>query len=241
MPINFIFFTPTLNRFTECDNLIRSVQSGSLVPDNIIVLDNSAGEYHTELDNIEIHISRENKGVARSFNYALDYVMEEYPDHYVVISNDDLVLRKDTLKKLAKGIKDNPDELIYCSNGLGINAFSLFACKPKRLIDTVGWFETAYTSYLEDCDLAYRMKLINKEICFIEDCYVKEHIGSATLKSFTAEQEARFHDMRRKGMAEYTKKWGALPEQGETYTTPYNSGIDSVRWHKEKFSKESPY
>lgn len=242
--VKFIFAIPTLNRFNECNSLISSVWGGTVKPDLVLVLDNSGGSYEpndsADSPNLEIHIAEKNLGVSRSFNYFLHFVSTEYPDHYLIVSNDDLILREDTLEMLERGIIENPDELIYCTGGLGLNSFSLFACDPVKLIEQIGWFETTYFSYLEDNDLAYRIRLLGKDLCRISGCEVTSHVGSATIAAYTHEQMDAFHRMRAIGEREYVKKWGGLPHS-ETNTTPYNSNIDAVAWHRNKFSVVHPY
>lgn len=243
MSIDFVLFTPTLNRFEDCNRLLLSAMQGTKKPVNMIVLDNSAGGFEpiseVDTDDLTIVTADKNIGVARSFNYALD-IAQDFPGAYVVISNDDLILREDTLAELERGIMENPDELIYCTGGLGLNSFSLFACDPVKLIAQVGYFETAYFSYLEDNDLAYRIRLLGKDLCRIPGCEVTSHVGSATIAAYTHEQMDAFHRMRAIGEREYVKKWGGLPHS-ETNSTPYNSGVDAVTWHRAKFSKVSPY
>lgn len=244
--MKFVFFTPTLNRFAECNNLLRSVYANTLQPEHVIVLDNSAGQYVPDEDidksNLEIHIPHENIGVARAFNFALYYTDKMYPDHHLIISNDDLVLYEDTLEKLADGIKDNPDQLVYCSDLNAANSFSFFCVKPRFVIDTVGYFETAYHSYLEDCDFMHRARMLGYELFPVPNCKVRDHVGSGTLKAFSEDELQAFHNRRARGIDEYKRKWGRLPEEGkELYTTPYNSGIDAVAWHRYKFSQIGPF
>lgn len=238
--LDFVFFTPTLNRFTDCNNLIESVITGTKKPVSIEVLDNSGGGFSSHHD-VQITISEINLGVARSFNYALDLAVNEFPDTYLIISNDDIVVYPDTLEFLSKGILENPDKLVYCSDLKAANSFSFFCVKPQKVLSTVGWFEIAYHSYLEDTDFMHRARMLGYDLFPVPGCRVKDHVGSGTLQSFTPEQETAFHSRRARGIDEYTKKWGALPEYGELYTTPYNLGIDAVTWHREKFKRVHPY
>lgn len=244
--VKFIFAIPTFNRFDECNNLISSVWGGTVKPDLVLVLDNSGGSYEpndsADSPNLEIHIAEKNLGVSRSFNYFLHFVSTEYPDYYLIVSNDDLILREDTLAELERGIMENPDELIYCTGGLGLNSFSLFACDPVKLIETVGYFETAYFSYLEDLDMAYRLRLLGKDLCRVQGCEVAHHVGSATIAAYTHEEMEKFHAYRSVGTREFGKKWGNDDKVDfPTYVTPYNTGIDAVTWHKNKFTVVHPY
>lgn len=243
--MEFIFFTPTLNRFEECNALIRSVYAGTKQPKAVIILDNSGGNFTLDednnKDNLQVYVAEKNIGVARAFNLALYLGATQYPDDYVIVSNDDLTLYPDTLEGLEKGIEANPDKLIYCSDLQSANSFSFFCLNPLNAVNTVGFFETAYHSYLEDCDWMYRARQLGHELVPIQECRIKDHVGSATLKSFTPEQELEFHERRARGIGIYREKWGAMPEQGEKYTTPFNSGIDSVLWHRQKFNKVHPF
>lgn len=244
--MDFVFCTLTLNRFKECNALLRSVLSGTLQPKAVIILDNSGGNFvpdaDVDTDSLYIYVPHMNLGVARGFNFLLHQTLTDFPDAYCIISNDDLVLYPDTLEALAKGIEANPDKLIYCSDLHSANSFSFFCVKPAHVLETVGWFEIAYHSYLEDCDFMYRARMLGHDLTPVDNCRIKDHVGSGTLKAFTVEEENAFHNRRAIGIEAYRKKWGSLPEDGgEKYTTPYNSGIDTVTWHREKFKRIHPF
>lgn len=242
MSIKLVLCIPTLNRFEECNHLIETALRGTYKPLSIEVIDNSGNGLFTPLeDGVMITQMDSNIGVARSFNYFLDLVDEIDPNAYAVISNDDLLLYDDTLEQLAKGIERNNDQLIFCSDLQAANSFSFFAVQPARVLSRIGWFEIMFHSYLEDCDYMRRARLLGYDLFSLSQVRIKDHIGSGTIKNYTPDEMEKFHKRRAIGIAEYQRKWGALPEHGETFHTPYNSGIEVLQWHISHFAKYHPY
>lgn len=223
---------PVLNQFDLLHKCILSALEGTVRPELIVILDNSAGKLQLEIDidvDINLYIPPANLGVAASFNFFLRLGYEQYPDKDVLIANDDLIFAPNTIELFQRAMREYPDELIYCTGGgtlEPLNAFSLFSARPKRLIETVGYFETIYYSYYEDNDMVRRMNSLGYELFRIQGCSVAEHIGSATLKAYTPDEELEHHRMFAEGTQAYIRKWGGMPGQ-ETFQTAYNLPIDN--------------
>jgi GT2 family glycosyltransferase len=230
--IRIIYGAPTYKVFDTCNQSIWSAVNGTAKPDAVVIVDNSAGQFTAEYPETIILQQAENIGVARAWNKILAYAEENYPDAYVLMSNDDLILNPDTIEQFVTGIENNPGQLVYCAEGIQqLNAFSLFACHPKTLWDEVGWFDPGFTyAYHEDNCLAYRLTLAGKPLCRIP-VEIKEHKHSATMKSYSGKEMKEHHKKFEAMRSYYIRKYGGLPGK-EKYTTPCNSGIDAVTWHK---------
>lgn len=255
-----LFAVPTYKRFSDCWDLVQQVFTISRARSyqmDVLVIDNSAGGFTTykntkteeqqrqffvteeNTQHFKVWTNNQNIGVARSFNAALYYANTLMYD-YLIISNDDLTLNENTLDLMIAHANNTPDQLLFCTEGATLNAFSLFLVRPKQTLLTIGYFETAYFSYLEDNDFAYRLRLIGFDLCRVPGCEISSHVVSGTIQHFNAEEAEKFHQYRANGTHEYLRKWGGGPHE-ERYTTPYNSGIDSYIWHNVMFSKFHPF
>ena len=246
MKKSVLFAVPTYKKLQMCADLVQSVPDETdIAIYNRLIIDNSGGEVKRQFPDLEsrcmIATPVHNIGVARSFNLAL-HIASVYEYDYVIISNDDLVLRPDTLDTLvAAAIEHDSDykKFIFCTSGGGLNAFSLFLAPPTELIKHIGFFEVAYFSYLEDNDMHYRLQLYGTDLVRVPGCDVESHAVSATIQEFTGAEVEHFHRYRAKGTHEYLRKWGGGPH-AEVYQTPYDSGLDSTTWHRVYYCKEDP-
>lgn len=218
---NVVFALPTYKVFDVANQCIWSAVNNTVPPKDIVVVDNSAGEFVSEYQPITILVQSENIGVARAWNKILEWADTFYPEAYVLISNDDLILNPNTIEQFIVGIAANPGRLIYATAGSGLSAFSLFACNPRQLRETVGWFdEEFFYSYFEDNSMAYRLELYGNPLCFIP-AEIKEHKHSATMKSYNADELREHHRKFEQMKSIYISLWGGLPGS-EKFKTPYN-------------------
>ena len=85
------------------------------VLNNIIVVDNqSTDNSYEELkkysnDKIDIIKTDSNKGYAYGNNYGIDYLNKHYNVDYIIISNPDIIVEEDVIKRLKKDLDDNED------------------------------------------------------------------------------------------------------------------------------------
>lgn len=207
-----ILCIPTLNRFRELHSCIKSAYEGTVVPEGVIIFDNSAGRLDLDesiKDLCTVYRSPTNLGCAISWNFMLDVVEKEYPNSHALISNDDIEFKEDTIELFQKAIDDNPKEIMYATGGIQeINAFSLFATTYDKLLQTVDFFDEFFVyPYCEDTDMAVRVWKAGHDIYKIKGC-TANHVGSATLKAYD-EIETRQHHIRFQRNAEYFQaKWG---------------------------------
>lgn len=203
---------PVLNNYAGLDELIRSAEAGSVIPDNYFVIDNGGKWVYEDNPKITVIKPGENWGVSVSWNYFAIYVPE-----IRIILNDDVSFQKNSLRDFIKGM--NPEKLCYSFNNGTMNSFSFFSL-PDTVIEKVGLFDTKFSpAYYEDNDYAWRLHLEGDEL-FPVDCMVN-HVGSQTLKNLSS-QEREIHDENfRKNTTLYIRKWGGYPGN-EVYRTPFN-------------------
>lgn len=230
-----ILATPTYKVFDKCVAMIESAIRGSVVPDRILIMDNSAGKFYPWLqehgialsDRVDIITPEYNMGVGRAFNAFLRMVKDVDPTALLMITNDDIVFEENTIEAFVcaaveQFVRTEEYDLCYCCGGVDApNAFSLFMVHPETLLNTIGPFdETIYPAYFEDNDMHYRMKLAGFELTRL-DCQANHGEGSATLKAFTNEETALHHHQFRRNQEYFVRKWGGLPGS-EVYTTPFD-------------------
>jgi len=173
-----------------------------------------------------------NIGVAPAWNEGTKRAIETYKSEYIIICNNDIIVRPDTIKNLIKGIKKPGIALITPTNTKDFDEepkklyeflipkklkltdnpdFSCFMI-TKKTIEKVGYFdENFWPAYFEDNDYHYRIKLAglrgvksNKSLYF--------HFGSMTIKSGGAIAVIS-NENYLKNQAYFVKKWGGLPGQ----------------------------
>lgn len=225
--MEIILCIPTLKNFQGLIDCIHSAKSGSVRPDQILILDNSMGALSTYIEennipttdsDVTVLLARYNLGCAQGWNAMMEIVMKLLPDAYCLISNDDIIFHHDTIELFSRAIEDNPDEIIYCSGGVkAANAFSLFACNPKKLADTVGWFdENIWPAYYEDGSMYYCLKMAGYDLYRIPNCNV-DHYGSKTLELMTEEEKRHHHRSFQRNTEYMLLKHGSRLEESPEY------------------------
>ena len=197
---------PTLNSFNTLEEAIHAALAGSLVPDRILVIDNSGGMCPIKSDDkVTVYTPDHNLGVAASWNY----FMKMYPQDTNIIINDDIIVRQDSIKNFIDGLSTvEHDGLYYAMKGA--NSFSFFYI-PFHIYNEVGAFdEEFYPAYFEDNDYHYRLKLAGYDIYSLPDVTVF-HVGSSTARNYTPEQQERHHKAFRRNREYYISKWGGEP------------------------------
>ena len=209
---------PVLKRFDLFTELIHSVD----YPIHPIIMDNW----------------NDNRGVSSAWNNGMVIAKKNKFD-YAIISNDDVVFRKDTIKKLHDSIAMNEHVVIGAdqiedreNNGLinethsdvYFSPFACFAVNLNKLILKCGYFdENFYPAYFEDNDMRRRIELAGLTIKINTDAKIFHH-GSATqnpnknnIIDNWAVKPAKFEENR----LYYVKKWGGMPGE-EKFSTPFN-------------------
>lgn len=211
---------PTLKRYDTLVELIASAERGTVVPDKYVVVDNgcgllASGKLDAYRQKVEIFNAGVNMGVAASWNLLLRTQPE-----YLIISNDDVRLRENTIELLVRHADLHPEiGFLYGQSSTGDNAWSFFL-QRAWLHDKIGVYdENIWPAYFEDNDYCYRMQLANEHPYMVPDC-IYDHVGSATLKSYAPHELELHHERFRANREYYTHKWGGEPHH-ERFTEPF--------------------
>lgn len=218
---------PTLNRFEELRKAIISVNSGTLVPDEIVVIDNSGNGGSTKAlhdilqkyTNVYILPQSINLGVATSWN--LFHTL--YPDGYKIIANDDVFVHQNTVYELINMADTFPDEIFFHGANTSGNAFSLFLLTARGFHEIGAFDEKFHPAYYEDNDYAHRMLVKKRRMINVAKA-TYDHVGSATIRAFTQQQMDDHHKAFQRNTQYYLRKWGGMPGK-EVYKHPFNGSL----------------
>lgn len=229
---------PTLKRFDLCVDMINSALQGELPPTRIIILDNGCGKFTEYLetnsidfnDTVQILTAPHNLGCEPSWNVLLDIVKTNYPNDLCIITNDDLILDPHAIRAFADAaledlITSDAYALVYCAGGIDApNAFSLFMVHPKTFLDTMGRFNDSFKpAYYGDNDMHWRMKIAGHDLTRVDGVTAAHQAGgSATLKSYSKDEENTHHHQFRRNTELYIRMWGGEPGY-ETFKQPFNN------------------
>lgn len=210
---------PTLSRFDLLDRLLNSIYNQSIIPDKIIVVDNSNGEL-LPIEGVEIYKAN-NIGVSGSWNFGLNSIKD---DDLIFICNDDNFLEKNAIETIYNLSKENPEQAFFASAGGG---FSFFAINKNKMFYDIGYFDEAfYPAYFEDNDYHYRMKLKGYDfICSEQELYRLgvNGEGSQTINSNkTSDDDKKLIQLGYQvNELRYIKKWGGKTGE-EIFNKPFN-------------------
>lgn len=184
-----------------------------------------------------------NRGLSRSWNEGLLEAQRQGADCMMIV-NDDVFFSELDLDKIAKKAEDNPEAHMVSVAGwhTGFNkrwpshGYSCFAVNPVA-IEQIGMFDqNIFPIYLEDCDYAYRARLLGLTEVNVENTMVV-HGGSMSVRSdpVLSRQNAGTHH---KNGEYYKRKWGGLNEK-ETYDLPFNDENLTLFIHPD--NRDQPY
>lgn len=209
---------PSLNRFDLLQCCIGSALEGTVVPDDIYVIDNSKGAYPERWDKpyggrVMVHYAPENYGVAKSWNMLAGIAFAHRAQ--CILSNDDIVFAPDTIERLLTVAESTPRAGIV--SAIEGQRFSLFWLNPIAYQEVGRFDEQFRMAYFEDNDYAYRLKLAGWDLAVAPSAV--EHFGSATLAAMTPELLTQKHAAYAHNESYYIRKWGGLPHH-ERFTEP---------------------
>lgn len=207
-----ILGVPCLNRHDLLDNLIDSVLSGSRVPSEILVVDNSGAYVNTwEDDGVRVIHSGKNLGVAASWNLLLRHGAS-------IISNDDIDFGFNTFEKMSAALGDGH---LFVE----VVRWALFGQSPK-VAETIGFYDEGFfPAYYEDNDYEIRLRHAGIPIHHVETSPVK-HVGWASSRNPNdpaggLRDPAEHRSWYARNLQYYIRKWGGAPGQ-ETFSLPFN-------------------
>jgi len=218
--MTIILGIPSLNRFDLLTACIDSALAGSVAPDTIYVIDNSAGAYPDRWqaryqNKVMVHVASENYGVAKSWNLLRDIARGSQAQ--LILSNDDITFAPDTIEQLLTVAEvARTAGIVSAIEG---QRFSLFWLNPKLYADPAWAFDEQFQmAYFEDNDYARRLSLAGWTQPVAPSAVT--HVGSATLAMMTPEQLTQKHAAWRHNEAYYQKKWNGMPGH-ESFTVPF--------------------
>jgi GT2 family glycosyltransferase len=206
---------PVLTRYDLLDRLIESALGGSVAPDRIVVVDNGGRDFLIREDaRVEVISRGRNVGVSGAWNLILERATELGADR-CAISNDDVELRQLTLGEI----------LSYEADLVRAPGFAFFVLRPS-VVELVGWFdENTWPAYFEDQDFSRRCRLSGVAMIDPQGIDIG-HVGSATLRSWSASQQLAFARRFQEIQSYYVRKWGGQPGQ-ERFDRPFNGSVPS--------------
>lgn len=222
--------TLTLNQYDRLDQLILSAERGSRKPSGYVIVDNG-GSYNIERaltivqDRVSIDFIRpgKNVGVAAGWNIILEKDLNDPESTGIVISNDDIVLGRDTFALLEDGLKRA--DFVGCAGG-----WALFG-QTHKCTRRVGWYDENFiNAYYEDCDYYLRLHQADIDILDLGWGSGVTHSGEASTKGATPEQSQIISESRTHNYAYFIHKWGSgSPRWGNphvnNYSEPFNGNI----------------
>ena len=213
----------------------------------IIIIDNGSTDSttailapHEKSGRVFVSRNKQNAGVACSWNQGILLARNMYKSHTFFIPNNDILIQKDTIKKMYDVLVVSDFVLVSAFNVKpgcpNVSDFETFP-SPKKLnlvespdfscfminnetIKKVGYFdENFYPAYFEDNDYHMRINLAGFKAVKVNTA-IYYHYGSMTIKEGA--------DIKRLSNAHYLKnkeyyktKWGGDPGK-EKYKTPFN-------------------
>lgn len=234
--------------YNQAEYTKKALDSMMLIEDEtLLIVDNNS------TDNTQEVIAEENKkrdifatkndiniGVAGSWNLGLDLGFNDLHVSKVILLNNDILLKKNTLVTIERDLDSPGIGLATAKNVSGEVAdeqaffdlpeartvvfketpdFSCFGIN-KTCFDLVSYFDEAfYPAYFEDNDYHYRMRLADlKAVSNYGNCYW--HYGSRTKQTSPVIDEYIKYRYA-ENEAYYLAKWGGKPGE-EKYTVPFD-------------------
>lgn len=243
---------PVLNQHHNLLKWCDAAMSGSVKPDKLLIIDNS-GRYLCETIDfgeypVEVLYQDENLGVGPSWNVFLEktygkkerlhgknvldlflvdlFGVSGLTNNYCIIANDDVFVHSQTIEHLINAAETDENNVFFHGSGHSGNSFSLFLLTELGYHTVGGFDQMFWPGYFEDNDYHRRLRLLGLDIIGIDEATF-DHIGSATVASFTKQQSDVQIERFRRNQMYYQLKWGGIPSQ-ETYTIPYNGNKERV-------------
>lgn len=238
-----VIICPVLDCWKYTIQFVNSLKDIDFV--KLIIINNGSSPEETAKLNtlknnprIDILDNKKNIGVAPAWNQGVYYAITEYNPEYFLICNNDILLRKDTIKNLIKAIKMPDVVLATPTNTKNWNEdpeglytylvpkiprlydepdFSCFMIKKETLSIIGNFDERFWPAYFEDNDYHYRIKLAGKRgVKSNKSLYY--HFGSMTIKE--GEVIAKISNENYLiNKQRFVDKWGGEPGH-EIFTKP---------------------
>lgn len=197
--MTLILGIPTLTRFDLLERCIDSALAGTVAPDRVVVVDNSAGACPRRPDCTYLVPSR-NLGVAGGWNL----IAKHAAGADLILANDDTLFAPDTIAKMLEVATSNPRAGIV--SPIEGQRFSLFYLRRSAYQEVGPFDESFWPAYFEDNDYHRRLTLAGWEspVAFS----AVEHAHSATMQEASEADLVLHHARFRANARRYALKWG---------------------------------
>jgi len=202
---------PTYRRFDLLAACVASALHGSMVPDRVLIIDNSGGDC-PPIEGAQIRQGRQPQSVAKAWNDACRLASRDF----IILSNDDITFAPNTIARLVGEAQHYPKAGIV--SPIEGQRFSCFLIRWAAYLD-IGGFDEGYTAaYFED-NHAARMLALRGWAMALAPSNV-QHVGSATIATYDTARMQQHHQDFRANEARYVRCWGGPPHH-ERYTVPF--------------------
>ncbi len=223
---------PTYSQFAHTEEAVKAVLQGSLVPDQIVIVDNSeTGAGYTALKHLmdqhsSVHIIPRTQNILSG---AWNDLMTLFPDDYIIIANDDVKPHKHSVEAMVNAAINRPEVAMWNGSGdqtpgVGGNSYSFFLLRKWAYCQVGKFDERCKPAYFEDNDYDYRLRILAGLIREEVNNATFDHVGSATTNAMSQQDRMLRHLLFRKVKRYYESKWGGEPGK-ERYTEPF-AGLD---------------
>ena len=212
MDINLCIAIPTINRK---DLLMEALEYYAKKIPNVtkLIVDNGKQDIPLLDESTWIWESKENLGVAGSWNFLMTKALINQFTH-VLMLNDDVILQR-SMDELYAITNKYSNSFQVCKP---INNWSSFIL-PLRVYQEVGFFDERFKKcYFEDNDYHYRLQLRNIHINYNEDLNPQVYRNSQTIEKNPL--LGGYIDNKEY----YLQKWGGLPGS-EKYKIPFDARV----------------
>jgi len=221
------YATATYNRPNELRQGLRALQESALLPQKIIIHDNSPDQYAQKIVNESTYITipttvfhhPENIGLVGAWN---DTMLNN--DDFVLLVNDDVIVHPYTLALFY-------ETLLKSDSDIGVtfgaqDAYAFFCIRKAAFNKIGGWDELFWPVYYDDNDIDRRLRLngYTSNIAY-GATFTHAENGSATLKAYDTHNMNLHHSRFVDNGMYYQSKWGGLPGE-EHYLAPFNNNIE---------------
>lgn len=231
--MKYILSIPSYNLLNETKNLIKEIYSSASFDFEIIVIDNGSQENFNELyqfKNLQMIRNQINMSVSHAWNQAIDYALSKNYD--LILLNNDIVLRNDTLNNLVKFASKTTKYGLICATAYedfdtlktaipthftieNQHNFALFLIK-QFVMKEIGHFDDKnFPDYFNDYDYLNRLKNNNIYFCTYTGSLFY-HLESLTTKKYNLNLSTKYNH----SLLNYIKKWGS-PPNAESLKSPH--------------------
>lgn len=185
----------TWNRFAGLQKMVASVRMsiGIGIPYEIVLVDGGSTDGSLEWMRIQPDVKLIEQGKLLGCVQAFNVGAKAAAGKYVILANDDIEFRYESLQNALAFMDDSPTVGIGCflqnrhspeytldyipvvKNGKGErNPYGQVCIIPKWLGDKVAWWSDLYWAYAGDCEMSCRILELGYEVKAMESCCIND-------------------------------------------------------------------